>query len=584
MIFRFADRILWTLEVSIQWFVKNDKRKVPTVRPLPWIIFLPFLLWLRFLKIGLDFISFIRRKETLPLKRTVGYIHMYRQRLRGMKHAGLKNMTCWRMIEEKKRKELGECIVMKMFGIYWFLAFTGLGRFISSETSQKKHLNTIEDVSEVEQTTENMNEICERPAVADKSQKSSETEFKLENVKQNCEESNKDDPNCDSLADESDGSEDNSDKSSLLSMETAEADSGSTSQTFYSSTNITPEPILPPESQTDEYEIGNPPSTEDIYYKPLLHEECEQRLEKLSSQNENCSKQLVHEGQILEDLLLHEESKSNKDESWIDVSTAQTFTEKTEKMPEETMCVTEKQGIDSIPDDQLANTSHEDQQLSLKEEESQTNMSQSHKTKDSIEQINYHEERSEVNKTDSVLVEDKQNGQNNDNKLLSNKQYLNLKREESESNISDFSQSIQEISQNSAQKNLETPNYKESSDSINKLESSESKQKNEINIDKQNNDLIKIDNENIRDFKIEPTGKLNNLSKSDESLENHQTSLGNASSNFIKLERSMSLPPITENESAVISAMFAEPVELDVTHVEKPKRRFADFFISKKKT
>ncbi|OXU28129.1 hypothetical protein TSAR_008575 [Trichomalopsis sarcophagae] len=99
---RLIDRILWIVEKSVQWSLpsqevsakENGKTfgEVELVRPLPWIIFLPALLFLRIIRIGLDALGAILGYPQVEPSDMVRVIQRGRRRIRAIKSSGLKSM------------------------------------------------------------------------------------------------------------------------------------------------------------------------------------------------------------------------------------------------------------------------------------------------------------------------------------------------------------------------------------------------------------------------------------------------------------------------------------------------------------
>ncbi|XP_069683138.1 nucleolar and coiled-body phosphoprotein 1 [Periplaneta americana] len=150
IVFRGADRILWTVESTVKWFTEDDKEsqqngstsapclKLPPdqrlVRPLPWVLFLPLLIWMRIAKLGIEVVAYLRGKEPLRASQVVRYIQIRRRRLRSLKYVGLKNFKSWQRSEQKKKQAEGYTILhATLFDPMKRLAtFTGVGRIFSN--------------------------------------------------------------------------------------------------------------------------------------------------------------------------------------------------------------------------------------------------------------------------------------------------------------------------------------------------------------------------------------------------------------------------------------------------------------------
>ncbi|XP_032457028.1 uncharacterized protein LOC100116348 isoform X4 [Nasonia vitripennis] len=99
---RLIDRILWIVEKSVQWSLPSEEvsakengktfGKADLVRPLPWIIFLPALLFLRIIRIGLDALGAILGYPQVEPSDMVRVIQRGRRRIRAIKSSGLKSM------------------------------------------------------------------------------------------------------------------------------------------------------------------------------------------------------------------------------------------------------------------------------------------------------------------------------------------------------------------------------------------------------------------------------------------------------------------------------------------------------------
>lgn len=103
--YRFADRCLWTIENSVQWFMKNDELKSPRVRPLPWLLFLPLLLCMRIFKMYCDLFAYLGRRDPPTASEVVCTIQKFRRRLRAIKYGGLKNFAVWEIAQKETKKE-----------------------------------------------------------------------------------------------------------------------------------------------------------------------------------------------------------------------------------------------------------------------------------------------------------------------------------------------------------------------------------------------------------------------------------------------------------------------------------------------
>ncbi len=97
---RLIDRILWIVEKSVQCSLPSEEvsakengktfGKADLVRPLPWIIFLPALLFLRIIRIGLDALGAILGYPQVEPSDMVRVIQRGRRRIRAIKSSGLK--------------------------------------------------------------------------------------------------------------------------------------------------------------------------------------------------------------------------------------------------------------------------------------------------------------------------------------------------------------------------------------------------------------------------------------------------------------------------------------------------------------
>lgn len=141
ILIRGADRLLWTVETSVQWFVESKEPEkdgsIPEtssrpdlVRPLPWVLFLPLLVGLRLVKTAAEKVAFLRGREPPSPLQVVRYIRVRRRRLRAVKYHGLRNFESWQRAEKNRQAE-GDSMVLKVFSVgplAKVAAFTGLGR------------------------------------------------------------------------------------------------------------------------------------------------------------------------------------------------------------------------------------------------------------------------------------------------------------------------------------------------------------------------------------------------------------------------------------------------------------------------
>ncbi|XP_077291806.1 jabba isoform X2 [Arctopsyche grandis] len=100
MALKLADKFLWLIEKSSQWALPppptpSHEKTVAVAeltRPLPWILFLPTLLMLRFLREGLSLGALIMGKEPVRPSAIVKFVQNCRRNLRALKYHGMRNM------------------------------------------------------------------------------------------------------------------------------------------------------------------------------------------------------------------------------------------------------------------------------------------------------------------------------------------------------------------------------------------------------------------------------------------------------------------------------------------------------------
>ncbi|XP_021914648.1 dentin sialophosphoprotein-like isoform X2 [Zootermopsis nevadensis] len=182
ILFRGADRLLWTVETSLQWFVESEEphnnessldempRSQP-VRPLPWALFLPLLMWLRLVNFGVKMVASLRGTVPPHPLQVVHFLRVRRRRLRALKYQGLQNFCSWQLAENRNKQAANQCVVLKVLSVGplgTLLAFTGLGRVLSAlrdvTSAQTGNMKAVAEESESSDDMEDMlqkiNRIC----------------------------------------------------------------------------------------------------------------------------------------------------------------------------------------------------------------------------------------------------------------------------------------------------------------------------------------------------------------------------------------------------------------------------------------
>lgn len=120
---RHVDNLLWKIEKTAKWSIPenldiDDSKTInipPLVRPLPWLLFIPALIALRFIRIALTFISLCLGGEPVTSKSIVYFIQTRRRKLRSIKYDAFREMR--RKLEENDA-EPGK---NKKFSIFSFI-------------------------------------------------------------------------------------------------------------------------------------------------------------------------------------------------------------------------------------------------------------------------------------------------------------------------------------------------------------------------------------------------------------------------------------------------------------------------------
>lgn len=103
---RHVDNLLWKIEKTAKWSIPenldiDDSKTInvpPLVRPLPWLLFIPALIALRFIRIALTFISLCLGGDPVTSKTIVYFIQTRRRKLRSIKYDAFREMR--RKLEE----------------------------------------------------------------------------------------------------------------------------------------------------------------------------------------------------------------------------------------------------------------------------------------------------------------------------------------------------------------------------------------------------------------------------------------------------------------------------------------------------
>ncbi|XP_014230876.1 uncharacterized protein LOC106655168 isoform X1 [Trichogramma pretiosum] len=101
-ILKAIDKVLWTIEKSVQWSLPStDVRmevngkpssEVDFVRPLPWILFLPTLIFLRVVRISINLTASVLGYPKVEPIDMIQVLQKSRKRIQAIKSTGMKNM------------------------------------------------------------------------------------------------------------------------------------------------------------------------------------------------------------------------------------------------------------------------------------------------------------------------------------------------------------------------------------------------------------------------------------------------------------------------------------------------------------
>jgi hypothetical protein len=82
----------------------DDMPQPQPLRPLPWALFLPLLVWLRMAKITVELVASLGGKEPPRPMQVVHFLRVRRRRLRAVRYHGLKNFQSWQQAEHRNRQ------------------------------------------------------------------------------------------------------------------------------------------------------------------------------------------------------------------------------------------------------------------------------------------------------------------------------------------------------------------------------------------------------------------------------------------------------------------------------------------------
>lgn len=93
---RQADRLLWTVEKTVKWSCPEEQdprgRPATLIRPLPWLIFLPTLIALRWARFSASIGSMLIGCGSIAPIDVVAYTQTFRRKMRTFKYQGLRNI------------------------------------------------------------------------------------------------------------------------------------------------------------------------------------------------------------------------------------------------------------------------------------------------------------------------------------------------------------------------------------------------------------------------------------------------------------------------------------------------------------
>lgn len=108
-----TDRLLWSLEKSTEWSIPSASapkhasngafgQPAPLVRPLPWLLFLPLLFFLRITRFSLNIASMLMGMESVKASTMVRFIQVRRRRIRALKFLGSRRIRQRRLEQAEK--------------------------------------------------------------------------------------------------------------------------------------------------------------------------------------------------------------------------------------------------------------------------------------------------------------------------------------------------------------------------------------------------------------------------------------------------------------------------------------------------
>lgn len=111
---RYVDKVLWTVENTAKWslpqisITDSDEKTLqppPLIRPLPWLVFLPALVVLRLVRIGLSLLFLVCGQSPVTPTSMVHFIQTTRRRVRAIKYHGLRVIRV-RYAEKQENKTI----------------------------------------------------------------------------------------------------------------------------------------------------------------------------------------------------------------------------------------------------------------------------------------------------------------------------------------------------------------------------------------------------------------------------------------------------------------------------------------------
>jgi Domain of unknown function (DUF4820) len=111
-VIRYVDKFLWTVENTVKWSLpqslstESDEKTIhppPLIRPLPWLVFLPALIALRFLRTGLSLVLLMVGQGPVTPKSMVSCVQTVRRKIRAFKYHGLRVIRLKHMSQQNKR-------------------------------------------------------------------------------------------------------------------------------------------------------------------------------------------------------------------------------------------------------------------------------------------------------------------------------------------------------------------------------------------------------------------------------------------------------------------------------------------------